>query len=64
MKIESLVRDEDNTMRIILGNGEVASGFRLIIGADGAWSKVREFVRVSFFLVSWMWPDSRAGILL
>lgn len=63
MKIGSLVKNQNNTMRIILGNGEVASGFRLIIGADGAWSRVREFVRVSSYPMSWMWPNSRAGIL-
>jgi 2-polyprenyl-6-methoxyphenol hydroxylase-like FAD-dependent oxidoreductase len=38
---------KDGRQVLWFGNGEVADGFKLIVGADGAWSKVRSLVCVS-----------------
>jgi 2-polyprenyl-6-methoxyphenol hydroxylase-like FAD-dependent oxidoreductase len=40
-KIQAVKRNPDGDIAIHMANGEVESGFRLVVGADGAWSKVR-----------------------
>ncbi|KAL2830980.1 hypothetical protein BJY01DRAFT_260680 [Aspergillus pseudoustus] len=43
-KIERVERNLDGTVSIYRSDGQVESGFRLVVGADGAWSKVRNLV--------------------
>lgn len=42
--VESVQADSDGTHTMHFKSGKVASGFRLVVGADGAWSKVRKLV--------------------
>ena len=43
-QVQSLEKDSDGSVSIQLGDGRVEKGFKLVIGADGTWSKVRESV--------------------
>jgi 2-polyprenyl-6-methoxyphenol hydroxylase-like FAD-dependent oxidoreductase len=43
-KSERVRRDSDGSHSVHFTNGSVESGFRLVVGADGAWSKVRKLV--------------------
>ena len=43
-KVEEVVRDKDGSMEIHFENGFVERGFKLVVGADGAWSKARSLV--------------------
>lgn len=43
-KVQSVQRDADGSVTVHFINGGAESGFRLIVGADGAWSKVRTLV--------------------
>ena len=47
-KVENLQKQDDGLMSISFNDGTIESGFRLVVGADGAWSKARSLV--SFFL--------------
>lgn len=49
-KVARVVKEEDGKMAVHLTNGSVHSGFKLVVGADGAWSKARSLV--SHFLRS------------
>jgi 2-polyprenyl-6-methoxyphenol hydroxylase-like FAD-dependent oxidoreductase len=42
--LTSATVDEDNRPVLQFANGVVMSGFKLVVGADGAWSKVRPMV--------------------
>lgn len=42
--VQEVKAESDGTMSIYNHEGKVASGFRLLVGADGAWSKVRKLV--------------------
>lgn len=42
--LKSATIDEDNKPVLQFTNGVVLSGFKLVVGADGAWSKVRLMV--------------------
>lgn len=46
-KVKQVVRSEDGSMRVLFDNRSVKSGFRLVVGADGAWSKARNSVGAS-----------------
>jgi 2-polyprenyl-6-methoxyphenol hydroxylase-like FAD-dependent oxidoreductase len=43
-KVEHVQKDDDGSVSIHRTNGHVESGFRLVVGADGAWSRVRKLV--------------------
>lgn len=43
-KVREARKGVDGLMDVCLVNGEVESGFKLVVGADGAWSKVRSLV--------------------
>jgi 2-polyprenyl-6-methoxyphenol hydroxylase-like FAD-dependent oxidoreductase len=43
-KIEEVRKREDGKMAVHFANGSSESGFRLVVGADGAWSKCRRLV--------------------
>ncbi|KAG2174756.1 hypothetical protein INT43_005814 [Umbelopsis isabellina] len=43
-KVEDVQKDNDGSVSIHLTNGQVVSGFLLVVGADGAWSKVRKLI--------------------
>ena len=43
-KIEEVQKREDGKMAVQFTNGSSESGFRLVVGADGAWSKCRRLV--------------------
>ncbi|KAF2718346.1 FAD/NAD(P)-binding domain-containing protein [Polychaeton citri CBS 116435] len=43
-KIESVSRESDDSMAVRFANGDVQSGFNLVVGADGAWSKARSLL--------------------
>lgn len=44
-RVDSVDREPDGLMEIRFANGSVKKGFRLVVGADGAWSKARSMVR-------------------
>lgn len=50
--LEKVVLGEDGRPVLHFANGLVASGFNLVIGADGAWSKVRPLVCFACFSIS------------
>ncbi len=43
-KVEKVRRDQDGTVSVQFENRDVQSGFKLVVGADGTWSKARELV--------------------
>lgn len=43
-KVEDVVRQGDGSMGVRFTDGRSISGFRLVVGADGAWSKARALV--------------------
>ena len=45
-KVENLQRQDDGMMSICFADGTTESGFRLVVGADGAWSKARSLVNL------------------
>jgi len=49
--VKSVERDGDGKVVITFQNGSSASGFRLVVGADGTWSKVRHLVRPPLALI-------------
>ena len=44
-KVRGVQRTQDGAMAVHLADGNVESGFRLVVGADGHWSKARALVR-------------------
>jgi len=46
-KVDHVQRQDDGLMIIRFADGSSESGFRLVVGADGAWSKVRSLVSSS-----------------
>lgn len=46
-KVEKVVKEDDGKMSVHLTDGSVESDFRLVVGADGAWSKARSLVSLS-----------------
>ena len=47
-KVEKLQKEDDGLMSIRFNDGTIESGFRLVVGADGAWSKARNLVSISY----------------
>lgn len=43
-KVEGVEREGDGSMVVRFSDGKSVSGFRLVVGADGAWSKARAMV--------------------
>ena len=43
-RVESVKREEDDLMAVNFTDGSVERGFKLVVGADGAWSKARSLV--------------------
>ncbi|KAI6912746.1 hypothetical protein KC318_g1923 [Hortaea werneckii] len=43
-KVQAVKRQADGLYAIEISDGRVRSGFKLVVGADGAWSKVRSLV--------------------
>jgi 2-polyprenyl-6-methoxyphenol hydroxylase-like FAD-dependent oxidoreductase len=46
-KVQTVEKDANGTMSVHFADGSVESGFRLIVGADGAWSHARPLVMPS-----------------
>lgn len=44
LKVQRVQRDTDGSMSVHFADGSIEAGFRLVIGADGAWSKARDLV--------------------
>ncbi|RMZ89521.1 hypothetical protein DV736_g3257, partial [Chaetothyriales sp. CBS 134916] len=44
LKVQHVQRDADGSMSVHLTDGSVEAGFRLVVGADGAWSKARDLI--------------------
>lgn len=44
-KIEEVLKQETGEMAVRFTDGSSESGFQLVVGADGAWSKCRRLVR-------------------
>lgn len=55
-KVETVVRDEgeknESSFALHFADGSVGKGFKLVVGADGAWSKARSLVSPSSSLTS------------
>ena len=47
-QIESVQKQGDGRMSVHFADGSNESGFRLVVGADGAWSKARSLVSITF----------------
>ena len=45
--VDKAERDENGNIVLYLGDGRIATGFKLVVGADGTWSKVRHLVSLS-----------------
>lgn len=43
-KVQAVRRQADGLCAVEFSDGRVRSGFRLVVGADGAWSKVRSLI--------------------
>lgn len=43
-KVEKLQKEDDGSMSICFLDGTIESGLRLVVGADGIWSKARSLV--------------------
>ncbi|KAJ9605086.1 hypothetical protein H2200_010476 [Cladophialophora chaetospira] len=43
-KVQNVQKETDGSMSIHFADGRVESGFQLVVGADGAWSKARRLV--------------------
>jgi 2-polyprenyl-6-methoxyphenol hydroxylase-like FAD-dependent oxidoreductase len=43
-KVSSVERESDGTMTVRFAEGGSAAGFKLVVGADGAWSRARSLV--------------------
>ncbi|EME45619.1 hypothetical protein DOTSEDRAFT_34093 [Dothistroma septosporum NZE10] len=43
-KVKEVRKGEDGSMVVHLDSGKVESGFKLVVGADGAWSKARSLI--------------------
>ncbi len=43
-KVQNVQRETDESMSIGFLDGRIESGFQLVVGADGAWSKARNLV--------------------
>lgn len=48
-EIQHVQKDYDGSVSVHHTNGRVKSGFRLVVGVDGAWSKVRKLVGTTYF---------------
>jgi len=44
LKVQQVQRDADGSMSVCFADGSIESGFQLVVGADGAWSKARNLV--------------------
>ena len=44
LRVQHVQRDANGSMSVHFTEGRVESGFRLVVGADGAWSTVRSLV--------------------
>ena len=44
LRVQHVQRDTDGSMSVRFADGSIESGFRLVVGADGAWSKARKLV--------------------
>lgn len=44
-RFERISRNDDGLMAVHLADGSILDGFKLVVGADGAWSKARSMVR-------------------
>ena len=43
-KVQRVLRDDQGSISIHFVNGMVEKGFKLVVGADGAWSKTRSLI--------------------
>lgn len=48
--VNSATRDENGHIVLSFADGTTASGFKLVVGADGSWSKIRHLVYSSIIL--------------
>lgn len=52
-KVESVEKEDCGTSVVKFTDGSAEGGFNLVVGADGAWSRIRSLVRLLFIS---MWP--------
>lgn len=45
VKVDQVQKQDDGKMAVHFADGTSEGGFRLVVGADGAWSKARSLVR-------------------
>lgn len=48
-KVQQIQKEDDGSLSVYVSHGLVESGFRLVVGADGAWSKIRKLVSTTPF---------------
>lgn len=51
-RVERVQKQDDGTVSVSFADGSSESGFRLVVGADGARSKARALVGFAHFFVS------------
>lgn len=52
-RVENLEKQADGSVSVQFADGSAEGGFNLVVGADGAWSQVRQFVNAPY-VVFWM----------
>ena len=43
-RVQEVHKETNGSMSVVFADGTVENGFQLVVGADGAWSKVRSLV--------------------
>lgn len=49
-RVEKVAKQKDGSISIHFTDGSFEKGFKLVVGADGAWSKVRSLVNIPLIL--------------
>jgi len=57
--VTKTARDASGAIVLTLADGTTVAGFKLVVGADGTWSKVRHLVRVY-----WVYSSSLRALLM
>lgn len=51
VKVDRVEKQDNGSMAVHFANGSTERGYRLVVGADGAWSKARSLVNAQSSIV-------------